>query len=108
MAGSRGEEMAGIMQLILKSDLEGAKKKLLELSSGAKTERARGSIAAMNGIIVSMTKKKEGNLPSWEEEKVVRAAHQVLKNEMLDDFDKGYADTLVKYGKLLKPPRPRA
>ncbi len=108
MAGSRGEEMAGIMQLIMKADLEGAKKKLLELSAGAKSDRARGSIAAVNGMIASMTKKKEGNLPSWEEEKVVRAAHQMLKSEMLDDFDRGYADTLVKYGKMLKPAKPRA
>ena len=106
--GSRSTNIAEVMQLIANSELETAKKKVTSISAGVRTERMRGSLAAVNGIIVSMTKKKEGSLPSWDEEKAIRAAHQILKSEMLDDFDKGYAETLVKYGKLAKTAKPQA
>ena len=98
--------VAEVMQLIANSELEAAKKKVTAIS--ARTERTRGSLAAVTGIIASMTKKKEGSLPSWDEEKAVRAAHQILKSEMLDDFDRGYAETLLKYGKLTKTAKPQA
>ncbi len=100
--------MAEIMQLIANSELEAANKKVTAISASVRTERMRGSLAAVNGIMISMTKKKEGSLPSWDEEKAVRAAHQILKSEMLDDFDRGYAETLVKYGKLTKTAKPQA
>jgi N-acetylglutamate synthase/N-acetylornithine aminotransferase len=106
--GSRGTDLAEVMQLIVNSELETAKKKVTSMTTGVRTERMRGSLAAVNGIITSMTKKKEGSLPSSDEEKAIRAAHQILKSEMLDDFDKGYAETLVKYGKLTKTAKPQA
>jgi len=101
-------DISEVMRLIANSELEAAKKKVTSMSGNVRTERMRGSLAAVNGIITSMTKKKEGSLSSWDEEKAVRAAHQILKSEMLDDFDKGYAETLVKYGKLTKTAKPQA
>lgn len=106
--GSKSTDIAEVMQLIVNSEFEAAKKKVTSMSASVRTERMRGSLAAVNGIITSMTKKKEGSLPSWDEERAVRAAHQILKSEMLDDFDKGYSETLVKYGKLTKPAKPQA
>lgn len=97
------EEISAIMQMILKSELEGAKKRAAALAPNARTDRMRGSLAAVNGIIASMMKKKEGGQHPWEEEKALRGAHQMLKSQLLDDFDKGYAETLIKYGKLSKP-----
>ena len=99
-------EISEVMQLLANSEVEAAKKKVTTIS--ARTERTRGSLAAVSGIITSMTKKKEGSLPSWDEERAVRAANQILKSEMLDDFDKGYSETLLKYGKLTKPAKPQA
>ncbi len=101
-AGSVNEEITGIMHMILKSDLDGAKKRVVALAPNVRTERMRGSLAAVNGIITSMMKKKEGSLHSWEEEKALRAVHQMMKSQLLDDFDKGYAETLTKYAKLSK------
>ncbi len=99
-ASSVNEEITGIIQMILKSDLDGAKKRVGALAPNVRTERMRGSLAAVNGIITSMMKKKEGGLHSWEEEKALRAAHQLMKSQLLDDFDKGYAETLTKYARL--------
>ena len=101
--GGSGADLSTILQLISVSDLDAAKKKLTAMSANAKAERTRGSLAAANGIITSLTKKKEGTLPTWDSERAVRAAHQILKSEMLDDFDRGYAETLVKFGKMMKP-----
>ncbi len=106
-ASSVNEEIAGIMQMILKSDLDGAKKRVGALAPNVRTERMRGSLAAVNGIITSKMKKKEGGLRPWDEEKALRAAHQMMKSQLLDDFDKGYAETVTKYAKAKVGSNPR-
>jgi len=76
--GSKSTDIAEVMQLIVNSEFEAAKKKVTSMSASVRTERMRGSLAAVNGIITCMSKKKEGSLPSWDEEKARRAAQQIL------------------------------
>jgi len=105
-ASSMNQEIAGIMQMIFNSDLGNARKRVLTLAPSVKTERMRGSLAAVNGMIASMTRKEGGQHP-WEEEKVLRGAHQMMRSQLLDDFDRGYSETLMKYGKISKSTKPR-
>jgi len=107
MPGSINEEISAIMELIRRSELDAAKKRVTALAPNMKTDRMRGVLAAVNGLVVSLTKKKEGSLQAWDEEKVLRAAHQIMKGQVVDDFDKGFSETLAKYGKLLKSPKSR-
>ena len=88
------------MELIRASNLEEAKKQIETLAQTVKAERDRGSLMALNGILVSISRGKDGTLQSWEPEKVARAANTIRKSQMADDWDRGYADVLTNYAKL--------
>lgn len=96
------QAVAGVLEAIRKPDLEDAKAKLAIIMSQAKTDREKGSIMAAAGILASVSKGKEGGMQSWKEEKIAQAAQKIKKNQMADDWDLGYADTLLGYAKLLK------
>lgn len=96
------EGVSSILESLRSSDLEGAKMKLDALSPEAKSERERGSLLAAAGIYTSMLKGKEGTLQSWGYDRIVRAAKSVESNQMADDFDRGYAETLLGYAKLMQ------
>ena len=85
-----------------KLDIENAKKKIEALAQNVRTERDKGALMAANGILASISKGKEGTLQTWDEEKVARAADAIRKSQMSDDWDRGYADVLSNYAKLLK------
>ena len=57
---------------------------------------------AAAGILASTSKGREGGMQTWSEEKISKAAQVIRKNQMADDWDSGYADTLLGYAKLLK------
>ncbi len=96
------QAVAGVLEAIRKPDLEDAKAKLAIIMSQAKTDREKGSIMAAAGILASVSKGKEGGMQSWKEDKIAQAAQKMKKNQMADDWDLGYADTLLGYAKLLK------
>ncbi len=96
------EGVASVLESLKNSDLDGAKKKLEEISPGVKTERERGSVLAAAGIYSSISKAREGTLQSWDQQRVVRAAQSIRASQMADEFDAGYADTLVDYSKLIQ------
>jgi len=96
------QAVAGVLDAIRKTDLEDAKAKLAIMMSQAKTDREKGSIMAAAGILASVSKAKEGGMQSWKEDKIAQAAQKIRKNQMADDWDLGYADTLLGYAKLLK------
>ena len=73
------EKMASVLELIRKSDLESAKKQLEFLAQSAKSDRERGSIAALSGIVASISRGKEGTMQTWEPEKMSRAAATIKR-----------------------------
>ena len=95
-------KITSIMELIKASNFEEARKQVDALAQTMKSERDRGSLMALNGILTSISKGKEGTLQSWQPEKVARAANMIRKSQMADDWDRGYAEVLVSYSKLDK------
>ena len=96
------QAIAAVLEAIKKPDLEDAKAKLALLMAQAKTDREKGGVMAAAGILASTSKGKEGGMQSWSEERIAKAAQTIKKNQMADDWDLGYADTLLGYVKLLR------
>ncbi|MDG7010739.1 MAG: hypothetical protein JRN57_01340 [Nitrososphaerota archaeon] len=92
--------IASILDSLKRADLDDAKRKIQALAPEVKTERERGSLTAAMGIYASMLKGKEGTMQSWDSARVERAARSVSGSQLADEFDFGYADTLLNYSKL--------
>jgi len=98
------EGISSILESLRNSDLEGAKRKLDELSPEVKGERERGSIMAATGIYTGMLKGKDSGIQSWDAERIRRAARTVQSSQMADDFDHGFAETLKAYADIMQKP----
>ncbi len=94
------EGVSSVLESLRNSDLEDAKRKLEALTSEIKTEKERGSLLAAAGIYASMSRAKDGTLQSWDQGRIERAAKSITSSQMADDFDQGYAETLLSYSKL--------
>ncbi|MDE1858301.1 MAG: hypothetical protein KGI26_04430 [Thaumarchaeota archaeon] len=92
--------IASILDSLRRSDMEDAKRKIQALMPEVKTERERGSLMAAAGIYASMSKAKGGTMQTWDSARVERAARSIVKSQLADDFDGGYADTLLNYSRL--------
>jgi len=95
------DSIPSILESLRNSDLEGAKRKLEALPPDVKSERDRGNILAASGIYASMLKGKDGTLQSWGQDRIARAAKTVESSQMADDFDRGFAETLLDYARLM-------
>jgi hypothetical protein len=96
------EGVSSVLESLRNSDLVGAKRMLDALSPEVKSERERGSLFAAAGIYASMSRGKEGTFQSWGQDRISRAAKSIESNQMADDFDRGYAETLLDYAKLMQ------
>jgi hypothetical protein len=94
--------IASILDSLKRSELDEAKKKIQALTPEVKSEKERGSLLAAAGIYASMSKAKEGTMQSWDNARIERAAKSITSSQMADDFDVGYAETLLNYSKLTK------
>jgi len=92
--------IASILDSLKRSDLEDAKKKIQNLLPEVRSERDRGALMAATGIYASMSKGKGGAMQTWDSARVERAARSIMSSQLADDFDHGYADTLLNYSKL--------
>ena len=92
--------IASILDSLRRADLDDAKKKIQALMAEVKSERERGSLMAAAGIYASMSKGKEGTMQTWDSARVERAAKSISGSQLADDFDVGYADTLLSYSRL--------
>ncbi|HUH82817.1 MAG TPA: hypothetical protein VLX33_02935 [Nitrososphaerales archaeon] len=92
--------IASILDSLKRSDLEEAKRKIQALTPEVRSERERGGLLAASGIYASMSKAKEGTMQSWDTARIERAARSITASQMADDFDVGYAETLLNYSKL--------
>lgn len=92
--------MASVLESLIASDMEGAKKQVESLAQTVKSDRDKGSLMALTGILASISKGKEGTMQTWEREKIARAATTIRKSQMADEWDIGYADVLSNYAKL--------
>ena len=94
------EGVSSVLESLKNSDLDSAKKKLESIGGEVKTERERGSLLAAMGIYSCMTKSKDGAMQTWQQDRVLRAAQSIRGGQMADEFDAGYAETLLNYSKL--------
>lgn len=101
---SLNEEMNRVVQLILKSNLDEAKAMISKISAQVTDERERGALAALNGLIVSITKRKDMGKPI-DEEKLAHIAISIQNNQMADEFDKGYWGMLLHFLNLYRGSR---
>ncbi len=92
--------IASILDSLKRSDLEEAKRKIQALTPEVKSERERGGLLAAAGIYSSMAKAKDGTMQSWDKGRIERAARSITASQMSDEFDVGYAETLLNYSKL--------
>jgi hypothetical protein len=102
------ETIASILDSLKRSDLEDAKRKIQALAPEVKSERQRGELLAAAGIYASMAKAKEGTMQSWDMARVERAAKSITLSQLSDEFDVGYAETLVNYSRLSAKSEPAA
>ena len=93
--------IASILDSLKRSDLEEAKRKIQALTPEVKSDRERGGLFAATGIYASMSKAKEGTMQTWDTGRIERAAKSITASQMADEFDAGYAETLVNYSKLI-------
>jgi hypothetical protein len=94
--------IASILDSLKRSDLDDAKRKIAALTPEVRSEKERGSLLAAAGIYSSMVKAKEGTMQSWDTSRVERAARSITSSQMADDFDMGYAETLMNYSRLIQ------
>ncbi len=95
------ETIASILDSLKRSDLEEAKRQIQALTPEVKSERQRGELLAAAGIYSSMAKAKEGTMQTWDTARIERAANSITVSQMADEFDLGYAETLLNYSKLI-------
>lgn len=93
--------VASVLEALRQSDVDGAMRKIDEIGHGTISERERGVLAAAHGIATSMARGKMGTFQTWDEDKIIRAAEAIRSSQMSDDFDLGFAETLLSYAKLL-------
>jgi hypothetical protein len=94
------ENISSILDSLRRSDLEDAKRKIQALTPEVKTDKERGGLLAAMGIYSSMSKGKEGTMQTWDAARIERAAKSITSSQMVDDFDLGYAETLLNYSRL--------
>jgi hypothetical protein len=94
------ESVSSILESLAHSDLDGAKKRIQAIAPDLRNDREKGSLLAASGILASMSKGKEGTMQSWDSERLERAAKTITSNQLSDEFDVGYAETLLNYSRL--------
>jgi hypothetical protein len=94
------ESIASILDSLKRSDLEEAKERIQALVPEVKSDRQRGELLAAAGIYSSMSKAKEGTMQTWDSARIERAAKSITASQLADEFDMGYAETLLNYAKL--------
>jgi len=94
------ESIASILDSLKRSDLDAARRKLHDIAPEVRSEKERGRLFAAAGIYASMAKGKNGTMQSWDNGRVERAANSITLSQMADDFDLGYAETLLSYSRL--------
>ena len=92
--------IASILDSLKREDLEEAKRKIQALAPEIRSERERGGLLAASGIYSAMLKAKDGTMQNWDRARVERAARSITASQMSDEFDVGYAETLLNYSKL--------
>ncbi len=92
--------IASILDSLKRSDLDEAKRKIQALTPEVRSERERGGLLAAAGIYSAISKAKEGRMQSWDKARVERAAKSISASQMSDEFDTGYAETLLSYSRL--------
>jgi hypothetical protein len=96
--------ISSVLESLRDSNLEDAKRKLHDLAQNVRNEKDRGCLLAASGIYASISKAKEGTMQSWDSARVERAAKSITSSQMADEFDQGYAETLLNYSRLTQKP----
>jgi hypothetical protein len=94
------ENIASILDSLKRSDLDEAKRRIQALTPEVRSEKEKGGLLAAAGIYSRMAKATDGTFQTWDAARVERAANSITASQMADDFDVGYAETLLNYSKL--------
>jgi hypothetical protein len=96
--------VSSVLEALRNSNMDDAKRRIQALSLEVRSERDKGSLLAAAGIYASISKAKDGTMQSWDAARLERAAKSIISNQMADEFDQGYAETLINYSKLTQKP----
>lgn len=91
-------EVHAILDLLAQSKTEEAKQRIQDLAPQVASENGKGALLALNGILNAMMKSK-GNDQVLDKEKVQAAAERISRVQMIDELDRGYLQTLVRWAK---------
>jgi hypothetical protein len=94
------EEVDVIIESLLHTKLEDARQRLTHLAPQISSEYGKGALLALNGIVNVMENRTPDKMA--DAVKILRAADRLPKIQMIDDFDKGYLQTLGKWAKRAK------
>ncbi len=100
------EEVDVILDLIAALKMDEAKQRLDLLRTQLASDYGKGVGLALSGVITMITKVRGAEL--FDRDKVLRTAERIVKTQTLDDFDKGYFQTLSKWSKRVKLPQPES
>ena len=92
--------IASILDSLKRSELEDAMSLILALAPEVRSDRERGGLLAASGIYTALSKAKEGTMQNWDRATVERAAKSITSSQLSDEFDLGYAETLLNYSRL--------
>ena len=96
--------ISSVLESLRDSNLDEARRRLQAVAQDVRNERGRGCLLAAQGIYASLSKTKDGAMPSWDPVRIERAAKSINSSQLADDFDQGYAETLLSYSRLTQKP----
>jgi hypothetical protein len=96
--------ISSVLEALRDSNLDEARRRLQAVAQDVRNERGRGCLLAAQGIYSSLSKAKDGAMASWDPVRIERAAKSINSSQLADDFDQGYAETLLSYSRLTQKP----
>jgi hypothetical protein len=87
--------------LIANGRSEEARSRLDTLTPNISTEYERGCAHALAGILSVLAKQTDTRLIS-DPERITRASGLIMKEQIIDRFDKGYFDTMLRFARHSK------
>jgi hypothetical protein len=95
------EEIDTIIDLLVQLKNDEARQKMEQVRFQISSEHGKGALLALYGVLNSMTKPKNSE-EGIDVERILRTTDKILRNQIIDDLDKGYFQTLSKWAKRSK------
>lgn len=99
--GKLREELDAILDLLSQSKAEEAKQRIELILPEVSSEWGKGAVLALHGILNTTTKPKSSDQP-LNPDRIQATTERIAKIQMVDDFDRGYLQTLARWAKRAK------